>query len=95
MYIRCILYEIIQKIEPKGTKSWNHYIYNGNQAQNSANLQKSVFFLKAQFLCDFYNIVQIQGRQGERGDPDVSEYVWHIGVGSYFPTDIGYQSWVT
>ena len=33
------------------------------------------FFLKAQFVCDFYNIVQIQGRQGERGDPDVSEYV--------------------
>ena len=37
--------------------------------------KKSVFFLKAQFVCDFYNIVQIQGRQGERGDPDVSEYV--------------------
>ena len=46
-------------------------------------------------MCDFYNIVQIQGRQGERGDPDVSEYVWHIGVGSYYPTGIGCQSWVT
>ena len=30
MYIRWILYEIIQKIEPKGTQSWNHYIYNGD-----------------------------------------------------------------
>ena len=40
-------------------------------------------------MCDFYNIVQIQGRHGERGDPDVSEYVWHIGVGSYFPQRYG------
>ena len=95
MYIRCILYEIIQKIEPKGTKSWNHYIYNGDSAQNSAYLQKSVFFLKVQFVCDFYNIVQIQGRQGERGDPDVSKYVWQLGVGSYFYRDISCQSWVT
>ena len=43
--------------------------------QDSANLQKSVFFPKAQFGCEFYNTVQIQGIQGERGDPDVSEYV--------------------
>ena len=57
--------------------------------------KKSVFFLKAQFVYDFYNKVQIQGRQGERGDQDVSEYVWHIGVGSYFPKDMGCQSWVT
>ena len=58
-------------------------------------MPKSVCFLKSQFACDFHNIEQTQGRQGEREDPDVSEFVWHIGEGSYFPTDIGYQSWVT
>ena len=47
----------------------------GIRPKINANLQKYVFFLKAQFVCDFYNIVQIQGRQGEIGDPDVSVYV--------------------
>ena len=47
MYIRSILYEILQKIEPKGKISRNHFIYNGDYAKNSANLRKSAFAVDA------------------------------------------------
>ena len=33
MYIRCILYEIIQKMQPKGSISQNHLIYNGDKGK--------------------------------------------------------------
>ena len=51
MYIRDILYEIIQQILPTGTTSLNHFIYNRDQARNSDNLsmRKSVLFLKTLF----------------------------------------------
>ena len=57
--------------------------------------QKSAFLFKTQYFCDFHIRRPIQHGPGERGDQDVSEYLWHIGVRSYFSTDIGCQSWVT
>ena len=53
------------------------------------------YFQIWEYFCDFHIRRPIQHGPGERGDQDVSEYLWHIGVRSYFSTDIGCQSWVT
>ena len=55
----------------------------------------NLYFFKSPFCCDFYTIWSNLGRPSERGDQDLSEYVWHIGVGSYFFTDISCQSLAT
>ena len=85
----------MQKIGSKGSKSWYHFICNGIEAKIERFYQKSGFLFKAQYVCDFDIKRPIQLRPSERADQDVSEYVWHMGVGSYFFPDIGCQSQVT
>ena len=47
---------------------------------------------KMQSVCNFHDISSIYGKPSGRGEKDISEYVRHLWVVSYFSIDIGCQS---